>query len=56
MIHEKRHPEPWFIATSEPPAAYTTLDYGMRWGIEALLSDFKSRGFSITVKTSSETI
>ena len=23
-------------------------DYGMRWGIEALFSDFKSRGFGIT--------
>jgi hypothetical protein len=26
----------------------TILDYGMRWGIECLFSDFKSRGFSIT--------
>ena len=27
---------------------YTTLDYGMRWGIEPMFSDFKSKGFSIT--------
>jgi hypothetical protein len=26
----------------------TILDYGMRWGIECLFSDFKSRGFGIT--------
>ena len=29
-----------------PPAR--VRDYGMRWGIEALFSDFKSRGFGIT--------
>ena len=27
---------------------HKALDYGMRWGIEALFSDFKSRGFGIT--------
>jgi len=30
------------------PSSYTTLDYGMRWGIEPMFSDFKSKGFSIT--------
>lgn len=25
----------------------TTLDYGKRWGIEPMFSDFKSRGFGI---------
>ena len=30
------------------PSKYKTLDYSMRWGIEAMFSDFKSRGFSIT--------
>lgn len=25
-----------------------TLDYGLRWGIEALFSDLKTRGFSVT--------
>ena len=30
------------------PSEYRTLDYGMRWGIEAMFSDFKTRGFGIT--------
>jgi hypothetical protein len=47
LLQEKGHPEPWFIAMDQRPSAYTTLDYGMRWGIEALFSDFKSRGFSL---------
>lgn len=48
IIHEKGHPEPWIIAMSSKPPDYRTLDYGMRWGIEPMFSDFKSRGFSIT--------
>jgi hypothetical protein len=48
IIHEKEHPEPWIIAMNDVPSKYKTLDYGMRWGIEALFSDFKSRGFGIT--------
>ncbi len=27
------------------PGKYTTLDYRLRWGIEPMFSDFKSRGF-----------
>jgi len=30
-----------------PPSTYTALDYGMRWGIENMFSDFKSRGFGL---------
>lgn len=30
------------------PLPYKVLDYGLRWGIECMFSDFKSRGFSIT--------
>lgn len=48
IIHESGHPEPWIIAMDCKPSDYTTLDYGLRWGIEAMFSDFKSRGFSIT--------
>jgi hypothetical protein len=33
---------------SEPPTKGRVLDYGMRWGIEPMFSDFKSRGFGIT--------
>src|SRR3954453_23939926 len=48
ILHEKSHPEPGIIAMSEPPSQGRVLDYGMRWGIEPLFSDFKSRGFGIT--------
>ena len=36
------------IAMDEVPSKGRVLDYGMRWGIEPMFSDFKSRGFSIT--------
>jgi hypothetical protein len=45
---ENGHKEPWFIAMDCSPSRYRTLDYSMRWGIECMFSDFKSRGFSIT--------
>ena len=44
-LHEPGHQEPWIIAMDDAPGKYTVLDYGMRWGIEAMFSDFKSRGF-----------
>ena len=47
MVHEDGHPEPWFIAMSEAPTTARTFDYGLRWGIEAMFSDFKSRGFGL---------
>jgi hypothetical protein len=31
-----------------PPTKARILDYAMRWGIECMFSDFKSRGFGIT--------
>jgi hypothetical protein len=48
ILHEEGHPEPWFIAMDATPSRETVLDYGKRWSIEAMFSDFKSRGFSIT--------
>jgi hypothetical protein len=48
ILHEKGHKEPWIIAMDCKPNKYRILDYGMRWGIESMFSDFKSRGFSIT--------
>jgi hypothetical protein len=48
IIHEQGHPEPWIISMDCKPSCYNTLDYGMRWGIEPMFSDFKSKGFSIT--------
>jgi len=47
IVHEPDHPEPWIIAMSETPTAYRAFDYGLRWGIEAMFSDFKSRGFGL---------
>jgi len=48
ILHEADHPEAWFIAMDCLASKDKVLDYGMRWGIECLFSDFKSRGFSIT--------
>src|SRR3954447_3920723 len=47
IVHEPGHPEPWIIAMSEPPTTYRAFDYGLRWGIEAMFSDFKTRGFGL---------
>ena len=47
MVHEPGHPEPWIIALSDAPTVHRAFDYGLRWGIEAMVSDFKSRGFGI---------
>ena len=48
ILHEAGHPEAWYIAMDSKPSTERTLDYGLRWGIEALFSDLKTRGFSIT--------
>ncbi len=48
VLHEDGHKEPWIIAMSVTPSEYKILDYGMRWSIEAMFSDFKTRGFGIT--------
>ena len=48
ILHEKGHKEPWIIAMHDMPSKGRVLDYGMRWGIEPMFSDFKSRGFGIT--------
>ena len=47
VLHEAGHPEPWIIAMDAKPSQYTVLDYAMRWGIEAMFSDFKTRGFGV---------
>lgn len=47
ILHEPGHKEPWYIAMDSSPNEYKTLDYGLRWGIENMFSDFKSRGFSL---------
>src|SRR3954462_4732817 len=47
MVHEPGHPEPWIIALSEAPTVHRAFDYGLGWGIEAMFSDFKTRGFGL---------
>lgn len=47
ILHESGHEEPWYIAMDSRPNEYKTRDYGLRWGIENMFSDFKSRGFSL---------
>jgi Transposase DDE domain len=47
ILHEPGHAEPWYIAMDGLPNEYKTRDYGLRWGIENMFSDFKSRGFSL---------
>jgi hypothetical protein len=47
VIHEEGHDEAWIIAMSKKPDSYKALDYGMRWSIEAMFSDFKTRGFGL---------
>ena len=48
LLHEAGHPEAWYIAMDTQPTLGRILDYGLRWGIEALFSDLKTRGFSVT--------
>jgi hypothetical protein len=47
MLHEEGHTEPWIIALSDPPTTWRAHDYGLRWGIEAMFSDYKTRGFNL---------
>jgi hypothetical protein len=39
---------PLYIAMDETPSSENTRLYGKRWGIEALFSDLKTRGFHVT--------
>lgn len=48
LIHEAGHDEPWLIAMDEKPNKAKVMDYGLRWGIESMFSDLKSRGMQMT--------
>lgn len=48
MLQDEKAEEPWFIAMSAKPSLATARAYAKRWGIEAMFSDFKSRGFGLT--------
>ena len=47
IIRDPGHAEPWIIAMAAKPGYLTTLGYAARWGIEPMVSDFKSRGFGL---------
>lgn len=47
VLHESGHEEPWIVAMDCLPTRNSVLDYGLRWGIEPMFSDFKSRGFGL---------
>lgn len=47
VLHEPGHPEPWIIAMNQRPNRARVLDYGARWSIEPMFSDFKTRGFRL---------
>lgn len=48
MLQDDKAEEPWFIAMSAKPSLAAARAYAKRWGIEAMFSDFKSRGFGLT--------
>ncbi len=48
ILQDPGYDEPWIIARDCPASEYKTRDYGIRWGIEPMFSDFKTRGFGIT--------
>ena len=47
MVHEDGHPEPMVHRDVGRAATARTFNCGLHWGIEAMLSDFKSRGFGL---------
>lgn len=47
MIKNDDASEPWIIAMSCEPSKKAALEYAKRWGIEAMFSDLKTRGFNI---------
>ncbi|MBO1348834.1 MAG: hypothetical protein EBE86_016265 [Hormoscilla sp. GUM202] len=48
ILQAPGYDEPWIVAMDCPASSYKTRDYGIRWGIEPMFSDFKTRGFGIT--------
>jgi Transposase DDE domain len=47
VLHERGHEEPWIVAMDCVPSAAAVRDSGLRWCIEPMFSDFKSRGFGL---------
>ncbi|MEJ2228040.1 MAG: glycohydrolase toxin TNT-related protein [Alphaproteobacteria bacterium] len=46
VLHDPGHPKPWIIAMNARPGKHAVLEYGLRWGIEAMFSNFNSRGLA----------
>jgi transposase len=46
-LHDEGYKDPWIIAMDAKPTRETLLQYSQRWGIEAMFSDLKSRGFGL---------
>ncbi len=47
MIKDPESSDPWIIAMSCPPTPEAAREYARRWGIEAMFSDLKTRGFNL---------
>jgi hypothetical protein len=47
FLHEDGHKEPWIIVMDDIPTKAKILDYSIRWGIECLFLDLKSKGFDL---------
>lgn len=47
FVHDQGHKEPWLIAMDAKPSRTTVLDYGLRWSIETMFADYKTRGFGL---------
>jgi len=47
IVHEKGHEEPWIIAMNGKPTKEKVMEYKNRWSIEAMFSDYKSRGMGL---------
>ena len=46
-VNDRYADEDWIIAMNGKPTKEKALLYGKRWGIEAMFSDLKTRGFNI---------
>jgi len=47
VLHETGHAEPWIVAMECIPTRAVVRDYGLRWTIEPMFSDFKTCGFGL---------
>ena len=47
IVQERGHEEPWIIAMTGKATKEKTMEYKNRWSIEAMFSDYKSRGMGL---------